>query len=66
MRKEKLSGLWNNVSNDGIRYLGGTDHKEGRRFSVFKNGFKDKDNDPDYILYELFEDEGVPEDILEE
>jgi len=62
--KVRLSGLWKNETKDGIKYLGGSN--EGRRFSVFTNGFREKDTDPDYILYEMAVDGGVPDDILGE
>jgi len=61
MRK-RLTGLWKNETKDGLKYLGGAN--EGRRFSVFTNGFKEKETDPDYILYENLSDDEVPDNIF--
>jgi len=65
MNKVKLSGLWKNESKEGVKYLGGTNLQTNRRYSVFANGFKEKDEDPDYILYEINMDSGVGDDPLQ-
>ena len=47
--QEKLSGLWLNKTKAGETYFSGKN--EGFKYVIFKNGFKEKDNQPDYILY---------------
>ena len=47
--QEKLSGLWLNETKNGQKYFSGKN--DGFKYTIFKNGFKEKDNQPDYILY---------------
>ncbi len=47
--QEKLSGLWLNKTKSGETYFSGKN--EGFKYVIFKNGFKEKENQPDYILY---------------
>ena len=44
----RLGGLWKNETKDGKTYLSGT--FGGARLMIFPNGFKEKDNDPDYVV----------------
>ena len=48
-KREKVSGLWINQTKNGDTYFSGKN--EGFKYVIFKNGFKEKDNQPDYILY---------------
>ena len=45
----KLSGLWLNETKNGQKYFSGKN--DGFKYTIFKNGFKEKDSQPDYILY---------------
>ena len=47
--QEKLSGLWLNETKNGQKYFSGKN--DGFKYTIFKNGFKEKDIQPDYILY---------------
>jgi len=47
--QEKLSGLWLNETKNGKKYFSGKN--EGFKYTIWKNGFKETDNQPDYILY---------------
>lgn len=47
--REKVSGLWINKTKNGDTYFSGKN--DGFKYTVFKNGFKEKENQPDYILY---------------
>ena len=47
--QEKLSGLWLKETKNGQKFFAGTN--DGFSYAVFKNGFKEKDSQPDYILY---------------
>tara|TARA_B100000965_G_C19503960_1_gene718753 strand:- start:62 stop:298 length:237 start_codon:yes stop_codon:yes gene_type:complete len=47
--QEKLSGLWLNETKNGQKYFSGKN--DGFKYTIFKNGFKEKDSQPDYILY---------------
>jgi len=47
--QEKLSGLWINKSKAGETYFSGKN--DGFKYVIFKNGFKEKENQPDYVLY---------------
>ena len=47
--EEKLSGLWLNETKNGQKYFSGKN--DGFKYTIFKNGFKEKDSQPDYILY---------------
>jgi hypothetical protein len=46
----KLGGLWKNQTKDGEMMLSGS-LGYNINIKIFKNGYKDKENDPDYILY---------------
>ena len=46
---EKLSGLWLNKTKSGDTYFSG--ESDGVKYVIFKNGFKNKENQPDYVLY---------------
>ena len=48
MSKVRVCGLWANEK-DGKTYLSGS--IGNAKLLVFPNGYKDKDNQPDYILY---------------
>jgi len=57
--REKLSGLWISKTKNGDTYFSGKN--DGFRYTIFKNGFKEKENQPDYILYkEPIEEKGLP------
>jgi len=45
----KLSGLWLNETKNGKKYFSGKN--DGFKYTIWKNGFKETDNQPDYILY---------------
>ncbi len=45
----KLTGLWKNESKAGKTYLAGS--LGSARIMIFPNGYKEKNNDPDYIMY---------------
>jgi hypothetical protein len=47
--QEKLSGLWINKTKSGETYFSGSN--DGFKYVIFKNGFKEKENQPDYVLY---------------
>ena len=47
--QEKLSGLWINKTKAGETYFSGKN--DGFKYGIFKNGFKEKENQPDYVLY---------------
>jgi len=47
--QEKLSGLWLNETKNGQKYFSGKN--DGFKYTIWKNGFKETDNQPDYILY---------------
>tara|TARA_Y100001951_G_C11047017_1_gene133514 strand:+ start:201 stop:422 length:222 start_codon:yes stop_codon:yes gene_type:complete len=44
----KLSGLWKNETKNGETYLSGSSN--GKKYTIFKNTFKEKDTQPDYNL----------------
>lgn len=44
----RVGGLWRNETKDGKVYLAGS--FGNLRLMVFENGFKESENDPDYIL----------------
>jgi len=46
----KLGGLWKGTTKNGDLYLSGN-LNYGTKFVVFKNSYKKKENEPDYILY---------------
>ncbi|QNI89558.1 hypothetical protein SynROS8604_02942 [Synechococcus sp. ROS8604] len=45
----KISSLWTNETKDGKKYLSGGNGSI--RYSIWPNGFKEKDTDPDWVLY---------------
>ena len=47
--QEKLSGLWINKTKAGETYFSGKN--DGFKYVIFKNGFKERENQPDYVLY---------------
>ena len=47
--QEKLSGLWLNETKNGQKYFSGKN--DGFKYTIFKNGVKEKDSQPDSILY---------------
>lgn len=51
-KARKLTGLWMNKTEDGQVYMSGKD-KDGNRFSVWKNAYKEADGEraPDYVLF---------------
>lgn len=47
--KVKLGGLWMNTTANGDTYFSGSIGMG--KLMAFKNGYKEKETDPDYILY---------------
>jgi len=45
-----LTGLYINETKKGDQYLSGKT-LDGKKYTLFKNGFKEKDNQPDWVLY---------------
>ena len=67
MQGVRLGGLWVNEDSSGKKYLGG--YLGNARLRIIKNGFKNSDSEPDYIMY--VEDKPEPgnvqsEDLLNE
>jgi len=53
-KENKIGAFWVNTTKDGkTKYLSGEFEFEGKKIKVvsFKNGFKETDNQPDWILY---------------
>jgi len=46
----KVGGLWKNKDKNGNEYFSG-DFTFGTKMLVYKNGFKKKENEPDYQVY---------------
>lgn len=46
----RIGGLWVNEDSSGKKYLGGNLGSHAR-IRIIKNGFKQKDSEPDYIMY---------------
>ena len=44
-----MSGLWTNEMKSGEKYLSGSNGSV--RYSIWPNGYKEKDTDPSHILY---------------
>lgn len=44
-----IGGLWLNKSQNGEIYFSG--YFGNARLLIFKNGFKEKENQPDYVMY---------------
>ena len=59
--REKLSGLWINQTKNGETYFSGK--SDGIKYVIFKNGFKEKENQPDYNLYKEVVEPQKPEDM---
>ena len=45
----KISGLWVNETKDGQQYMSGANGTT--RYSIWPNGFKEKETDPSHVLY---------------
>ena len=45
----KLTGLWQNEDKNQNKYLSGS--LGSAKILIFKNTYKEKDNQPDYIMY---------------
>ena len=46
----KIGGLWKNQDKNGNDYFSGN-FTYGTKMLVMSNTFKDKENDPDYMVY---------------
>ena len=46
----KIGGLWQNKDKNGNDYFSGN-FTYGTKLLVMTNSYKDKDNDPDYMVY---------------
>tara|TARA_Y100000310_G_scaffold271169_1_gene285536 strand:- start:2409 stop:2633 length:225 start_codon:yes stop_codon:yes gene_type:complete len=46
----KLGGLWKNTDKNGNEYFSGN-YTYGTKLLIYINTFKERDNEPDYILY---------------
>ncbi len=46
----KIGGLWEGKDTNGNKYFSGT-FTYGTKLLVMSNSFKEKDNEPDYIVY---------------
>ena len=46
----KIGGLWKNKDKNGNDYFSGN-FTYGTKLLVMSNTYKDKDNDPDYMVY---------------
>ena len=51
--REKVTGLWanewTNTKGETVRYL--TGKSDGVKYSIWPNGFKEKENDPTHVLF---------------
>ena len=45
----KITSLWTNEMKDGKKYLSGSNGSV--RYSIWPNGYKEKDSDPSHVLY---------------
>ena len=52
----KIGGLWKNQDKNGNDYFSGN-FTYGTKMLVMSNTFKNKDNDPDYMVYITKKDE---------
>ena len=52
----KIGGLWKNQDKNGNDYFSGN-FTYGTKMLVMTNTFKDKENDPDYMVYITKKDE---------
>jgi len=48
-KEDQLGALWLNESKAGKKYMSGI--IGGQKVVVFKNGYKEEDKHPDYIVY---------------
>ena len=50
---DRIGALWLRESSQGMKYFGGTVSIKGvsHKVVVFKNGFKEQEHQPDYIIY---------------
>lgn len=55
MKKIRILSFWKNTTKEGEMYLSAS-FGQGRKVMIFKNKYKNKDTDPDYVAY-LCEDE---------
>ena len=46
----KIGGLWEGKDKNGNKYFSGS-FTYGTKLLVMSNSFKEKDNEPDYIVY---------------
>tara|TARA_R110002110_G_scaffold177997_2_gene382782 strand:+ start:1447 stop:1653 length:207 start_codon:yes stop_codon:yes gene_type:complete len=46
----KLCGMWKNEDKNGNEYFSGN-YTYGTKLLIYTNSFKEKPNDPDYIMY---------------
>lgn len=46
----KLGGLWKNTDKKGNDYFSG-DFTFGTKILIYKNSYKEKENDPDFVAY---------------
>ena len=46
-----LTGLYVNQTKKGDQYLSGKTMDGTKKYTLFKNGYKEKDNQPDWVLY---------------
>lgn len=50
---KSIGALWKNTNEKGEFYSGTLDNEDGTKTKIiiFKNGYKDKDTSPDYLIY---------------
>jgi len=55
-KKKKIGALWLNESKSGTKYMKGIielgDGHEPLKVVIFKNNYKERDAQPDYVMYE--------------
>tara|TARA_R100000687_G_scaffold43509_1_gene35465 strand:+ start:425 stop:613 length:189 start_codon:yes stop_codon:yes gene_type:complete len=56
----KIGGLWKNKDKNGNDYFSGT-FTYGTKMMIMSNTFKEKENDPDFMVY-LTKKEQAPKD----
>ena len=52
-KSDKLGALWKRMNKNGDEFFSGVlENSDGTKTKIviFKNGFKDKDNQPDYMI----------------
>ena len=57
----KVGGLWKNKDKNGNDYFSGN-FTYGTKLLVMTNSYKDKDNDPDYMVYIAQKDKKASEE----